>query len=137
MARNDFQLLLALIAPLLVWPWVAGLDGIYIKAGLIHTLALFTAIPLLEEMLFRGVIQGWLLEKDWFNQVTAGASRANWFASIAFAGAHLWQHSLILLPGYLLVSLLLGHFRERYGGILVPVLLHGYYNLGLIIISTS
>jgi len=47
----------------------------------------------------------------------------------------MWQHALILVPGYFFVSVVLGHFRERYRGIAVPVLLHGYYNLGLLIAS--
>jgi hypothetical protein len=89
-------------------------------------------VPIIEEVLFRGFLQGWLLQKKMFRQRLAGISRANGLTSIGFAVAHLWQHALGLIPGYFVVSLLLGHFRERYRGILVPVLLHGYYNLGVI-----
>lgn len=134
MARADFQLLLAVIAPLLIWPWVPAGDYAYAENGFFNTVALFTLVPIVEEIVFRGFLQGWLLQKSWFGKQTAGASRANWFTSIAFATVHLWQHALFLAPGYLMVSLLLGHFRERYHGILVPVLLHGYYNLGLILL---
>ena len=135
MAKIDFQLLLALIAPLLVWPWAPAWDQDYFSNGIIYAIALFTLIPLAEEILFRGLIQGWLLEKRWFSLLSAGVSRANWGTSVLFASVHAWQHALMLVPGYFIVSLLLGHFRERYRGILVPVLLHGYYNLGLMIIS--
>ena len=133
MARIDFQLLIALAAPLLVWPWVPGWDSAHFKGGQFGAIALFLFIPVIEEVLFRGFLQGWLLDKDWFKRLTAGVSRANWCTSIAFACAHLWQHALVLVPGYFVVSLVLGHFRERYRGILVPVLLHGYYNLGLLL----
>ena len=109
-------------------------DYAFSENGVFNTIALFTLAPIVEEIVFRGFLQSWLLQKSWFNQRSAGASRANWFTSIAFATAHLWQHALFLAPGYLIVSLLLGHFRERYRGILVPVLLHGYYNLGLILV---
>ena len=121
--------------PLLLWPWIPAWDSEYFKDGLYGAIELFAFIPIIEEVLFRGLLQGWLLHKEWFNQLTAGASRANWCTSIVFACAHFWQHALILVPGYFVVSLLLGHFRERYRGILVPVLLHGYYNLGLIVFA--
>ena len=132
--KPDFQLLLALIAPLLVWPWVPAWEP-HSGNGLLNSIALITLIPFAEEILFRGLLQGWLLEKSWFNKTSAGISRANWLSSFAFAAAHVWQHALMLVPGYLLVSLVLGHFRERYRGITVPVLLHGYYNLGLLLVS--
>ena len=100
-------------------------------------IAFFTLIPFAEEVLFRGMMQSWLLEKTGFKKLLGGASKANWFTSIAFACAHVWQHALLLAPGYLLVSLLLGHFRERYRGIPVPVALHCYYNLGLILVAAT
>ena len=41
---------------------------------------------------------------------------------------------MVLVSGYLAVSLMLGYFRERYNGIVVPVALHAYYNLALLFI---
>jgi hypothetical protein len=130
--KIDFQLLLALVAPLLVWPWLPGWDRVHLQEGQFSAFALIVFVPIIEEVLFRGFLQGWLLQKKMFRQRLAGISRANGLTSFSFAVAHLWQHALGLIPGYFVVSLLLGHFRERYHGILVPVLLHGYYNLGLI-----
>lgn len=95
-------------------------------------MALVVFIPIIEEVVFRGFLQGWLLQKNGFKQRSLGMTRANWLTSIAFASAHAWQHALVLVPGYFMVSLIFGHFRERYHGILIPVLLHGYYNLGLL-----
>ncbi len=134
MAKTDFQLLLAIIAPLLVWPWVNTWQAAP-DIGWLKTIALFTLVPVAEEILFRGFVQGGLLRAGWFCHRAAGASRANWLTSFIFAAAHLWQHALILVPGYLAVSLVLGHFRERYQGLTVPILLHGYYNLGLVLIA--
>jgi membrane protease YdiL (CAAX protease family) len=62
-------------------------------------------------------------------------TRANWLTSLAFAAAHAWTHALELVPGYFAVGMVLGYFRERYNGILVPVILHCYYNLGLLYFS--
>jgi uncharacterized protein len=135
--KLDFQLALALLAPWLVWPWLPGWDSIHLQEGQFSAIALIAFIPIIEEVLFRGFLQGWLLQKNRFKQNIFGVSRANWLTSFSFAVAHLWQHVYLLVPGYLVVSLLLGHFRERYHGILVPVLLHGYYNLGLIYYASS
>lgn len=88
----------------------------------------------MEEAIFRGGIQTWLLRKRLFKIDTLGLSRANWLTSSLFAAAHIWQHPLALVPGYFAVSLVLGYFRERYNGIRVPVALHAYYNLMLLIL---
>jgi uncharacterized protein len=135
LASVDRQLVLAFVVPLLIWPWVPGWNSDSLQDGKFSYLALFLLTPVVEEIVFRGFLQGWLLNKGWFKKMTGGISRANWITSLVFACAHLWQHALVLLPGYFLVSLLLGHFRERYHGILVPVLLHGYYNLGLLFLA--
>lgn len=131
--RPDYRLITAVIAPLLIWPWLPPWDSAYLKGGAVNTIVLFALVPIAEEALFRGFLQGWLLGRDSFKHITAGFSRANWLTSLAFACAHIWQHPLTLIPGYFAVSLMLGYFRERRGGILVPVLLHSYYNLGLLL----
>lgn len=135
MVRPDYKLITAVIAPLLIWPWLPPWDSAYLKGGAASAIALFTLVPIAEEVLFRGFLQGGLLARDQFKPITGGFSRANWLTSIAFTCAHIWQHPLILVPGYFAVSLVLGYFRERYGGILVPVLLHSYYNLGLLLFA--
>lgn len=132
MVRPDYRLIAAVVAPLLIWPWLPSWDSTYLKGGQAGAIILFTLIPVAEEVLFRGFLQGELLTKNRFKHITAGFSGANWLTSVAFACAHIWQHPLTLVPGYFAVSLVLGYFRERYGGVLVPALLHGYYNLGLL-----
>ncbi len=134
--KPDYKLIAAVIAPLLIWPWLPAWDGAYLKGGAASAIALVALISIAEEVLFRGFLQGGLLSRESFKPVTAGFSRANWLTSIAFACAHIWQHPLMLIPGYFAVSLVLGFFRERYGGILVPVLLHSYYNIGLLFFVT-
>jgi membrane protease YdiL (CAAX protease family) len=180
MQNPDLKLIAAIIAPLLVWPFVPAWDVGYLKDGDVRVLALFLLLPVAEEVVFRGFLQGWLLRlgalkrdgtsspkplptypthpspplsgrergRSWLGSppdkgelegvgangfsARLGISGANLATSVAFALAHLWQHPALLFPGYFAVSLVLGYFRERYGGILVPVLLHSYYNLGLL-----
>jgi hypothetical protein len=92
------------------------------------------SVAILEEVVFRGGIQGGLLRKEVFRSKLLGLSRANWLTSSLFAVAHIWQHPLALVPGYFAVSLVQGYFRERYNGILVPELLHAWYNLMLLLL---
>lgn len=125
----------ALVAPLLIWPWVPAWDAGAFGGGMIAAAAFVVAVSILEEVLFRGFLQGWLLRRAGFRQMLFYFSRANWLTSLAFAAAHIWTHALELVPGYFAVGMVLGYFRERYNGILVPVLLHSYYNLGLLFFS--
>lgn len=135
MVRPDYRLITAVAAPLLIWPWLPHWDSDYFKGGAASAIVLIMLFPIAEEMLFRGFLQGELLARNRFKHIMAGFSGANWVTSIAFSCAHIWQHPLTLIPGYFAVSLVLGYFRERYGGILVPVLLHSYYNLWLLFFS--
>ena len=130
--KPDYRLIAALIAPLLVWPWVPAWNDELLKAGLFNAVVFVVSISVLEEILFRGFLQGWLLGRAQFKQMLIYFSRANWLTSLLFASVHIWSHAQILVPGYFVVGMLLGYFRERYNGILVPVLLHSYYNLGLL-----
>ncbi|MDO8990726.1 MAG: JDVT-CTERM system glutamic-type intramembrane protease [Sideroxyarcus sp.] len=132
MQKPNLKLIAAIIAPLLVWPFVPPWDGMYLKDGDIRVLALFLLLPVVEEVVFRGFLQGGLLRLGAFKKERLGISGANLTTSVVFALAHLWQHPALLFPGYFTVSLVLGYFRERYGGVLVPILLHSYYNLGLL-----
>lgn len=130
--RTDYRLLAAAIAPLLLGPWLPRWDSSILEGGLIDATVFCISIAIVEEVIFRGGVQGWLLRKELFKPGVLGLSRANWLTSSIFAAAHIWQHPLNLVPGYLAVSLVLGYFRERYHGILVPIALHAWYNLLLL-----
>lgn len=128
----DYRLFAAAIAPLLFGPWVPHWDDSILAWGLFGAVVSVVSIAIVEEVIFRGGIQTWLLRKIVLKASLLGLSRANWLTSSLFAAAHIWQHPLLLVPGYLAVSLVLGYFRERYDGIRVPVALHAYYNLMLL-----
>ncbi|MDP1635878.1 MAG: CPBP family glutamic-type intramembrane protease [Gallionellaceae bacterium] len=130
--RPDYRLLAALVAPLLIWQWIPRWDESIFREGWPGAVMFCVAIAVLEEVIFRGAIQGWLLRKETMHRRVSGFSRANWVTSSLFAFAHLWLHPAWLMPGYLGVSLVFGYFRERYKGILIPVLLHAWYNLALL-----
>lgn len=131
--RIDWLLLGALAAPALVWPWVPAWDDGVLQGGLLEAGVLVASIAVIEEVIFRGFLQGVLLKHPRFAVSHSGISRANGVTSLLFALGHSVFHPWWLLPGYGVVGLLFGYFRERYHGILLPVLLHAYYNLGLLL----
>ncbi len=122
------------MAPLLAVWWIPPWDSSIYSEGLAGAIVFCISVAVVEEVIFRGAVQGWLLRKASLKKGVLGLSWANWLTSALFAAAHVWQHLLSLVPGYLLVSLVLGHFRERYRGILVPVALHAWYNLALLLL---
>jgi membrane protease YdiL (CAAX protease family) len=89
--------------------------------------------PLVEEWVFRGILQGELLKREWGKRRGIGISNANLITSVVFTGLHfinqppLWA-LLVLGP-----SLLLGHFRERHDSLLPPMLLHPLFNLAYLV----
>ncbi|ROZ74416.1 JDVT-CTERM system glutamic-type intramembrane protease [Ramlibacter sp. WS9] len=128
------NLLLAatLAAPPVWWalaPWVAA-DRFTGAAALLSAALLY---PLLEELSFRGLLQGWLLDRlgGWHRY--GGISLPNLLTSLAFSGAHLATQPVLWAAAMVVPSLVFGHLRERHGSVLPPMALHIYYNSGLIL----
>lgn len=95
-------------------------------------LALYAA---LEEVVFRAGVQH-ALSRIPALAIGRPMSGANGLASVAFALAHLWAHPPLAALGTLPVSLLLGWAYERSRErLLVPVLLHAYFNAALYLVS--
>jgi hypothetical protein len=91
--------------------------------------------PLCEELLFRGLIQGHLLEsmpkqKTWF-----GLSIANLLTSFVFSLAHLANHSVSWSLLVLLPSLCFGFVRDRFRSVYPSIILHAFYNSGYFLLT--
>jgi len=91
--------------------------------------------PMLEELLFRGVIQGQAAQKQWGVVVCCGVSGANLFATILFALSHLFHHAPIWAIAVLVPSLVFGYFRDRYQSVWPGLVLHIFYNAGYFLIG--
>ncbi len=134
---RDKQLLCVLAITPLVWFAVAGLlpetpsQSFSFERLLWVTLALSAS----EEVIFRGAVQGALLRTPMGSQQFGPLSRANLLTSVSFAALHLAAHSPVHSALVLFPSLVLGHFRERTGGLALPILLHAYFNAGYILIT--
>lgn len=84
--------------------------------------------PFIEELLFRGVLLGYLLTTPLCAYQWHRLSAANLLTSIAFGTAHLVTHSPLLALGTIIPGLLFGYFRERSGSLLPALLLHMAFN---------
>jgi len=115
---------LAVVQPL---PWLQIFSRPFLVAVLWQ--------PTVEELLFRGCLQGWLFTHRWGRHSFVGISIANLLTSIVFSGAHLATHSLPWALSMLFPSLLFGVLRDRFGSVLPPLALHIIYNAGYFLLT--
>ncbi|WP_405226192.1 JDVT-CTERM system glutamic-type intramembrane protease MrtJ [Lentisalinibacter sediminis] len=87
--------------------------------------------PLVEEVVFRGLLQGSLLRTGWGAKRFGVLTAANVLAAIAFAAAHLVRTTPPWAAAVLLPGLVFGFFRERHG-LHAAILLHVVYNAGFV-----
>jgi len=143
--RSEKQLLcapwlIAILIPLPAWAALWFLN--HLQSDItwpIHApvtfLLLILIYPVLEEIVFRGVVQGELMRKPIFKASYAGITYANILTSLLFAITHLYSHPFVMAMLVFLPSLIFGYFRDRFDGWLLPsMLLHIYYNLGYFLI---
>jgi membrane protease YdiL (CAAX protease family) len=89
--------------------------------------------PILEEVVFRGLIQEYLAKrvKDLF---PGPISVSNLVTSILFSTAHLTSHPPLWAAASFVPSLLFGYFKDKYQSLAPPMMLHAYYNSGYYLI---
>ena len=92
--------------------WLNTSLGFYVLA--------FVAAPVLEELLFRGFLQGWLSKHSAF-----GPQRAIIFSAVVFAACHGWTAALPLF----LLGLILGWIRWSTGSLRAAMLVHAIHNV--------
>jgi membrane protease YdiL (CAAX protease family) len=97
-------------------------------ASLAFLIGFLLVQPVLEELLFRGVVQGWLRERRWGAVRLYGFSGSNWIASLLFVAAHLPAQPLAWSLAVFLPSLVFGCFRDRHDSLAPPMILHVVYN---------
>jgi uncharacterized protein len=86
--------------------------------------------PLFEELLFRGVIQGYMLQSIREQNTWSGLSLANLLTSLLFTMAHLASHPVSWSLIVFLPSLCFGFVRDRFGSVYPSIALHAFYNTG-------
>lgn len=109
--------------------WVAG--SLVPARSSVSGLLLMSLVlwqPLVEELLFRGVLQGLLLGTTLGKSHRWGLSVANLVTSLAFVLVHFVNQPAIWAVGVFVPSLLFGLFRDRTGSIWPPLALHVLFN---------
>jgi len=110
-------------APQLSIVWVMTAPWLFLSLVLLQ--------PVLEECVFRGLLQSYLIQRDWGSRCVVGLSVANIVTSVVFVCMHLFYHVPLMALMVIVPALIFGYFRDRYDGWLVPsMLLHCFYNLG-------
>ncbi|PID60068.1 MAG: hypothetical protein CSB44_11215 [Gammaproteobacteria bacterium] len=103
------------------------LAGIPLAAGLPDALTLLLlsiVSPVLEEFVFRGGLQSWLLSRRC-------GKLANPITAAVFAAFHLFRQPPLWAALIFLPALVFGWSYERTGERLAaPILLHAFYNIG-------
>ncbi len=131
----DAHLALALLAAVPVWLALALWAGpqMRVPLGLWAWASLVAVQPLLEELVFRGVLQGQalaLLSKGGQPRRLGPVTLANALVTVAFVLLHLRAQPLAWALAVLVPSLVLGHLRERLASVWPCVLVHAVYNAG-------
>lgn len=90
-----------------------------------YLIAIVCIVPLIEEFMFRGILQRWLCAKvgPWF--AILGASF--FFALLHYAGSQ-GLYNLELLPSLFVLSCYLGYLYERQQSLWAPIGLHATFN---------
>ncbi len=127
----NYRFVLAILAGLLaawvIHGWVQPYPS-HVEFNWLQLLSLIIWQPLLEEVLFRGIIQGQLAEHEWGKRSCLNISSANVATSVLFVAMHMvntlpWYALTIFAP-----SLVLGYFRDYCDSIYPCIVIHGAFN---------
>ncbi|HEY9135259.1 MAG TPA: JDVT-CTERM system glutamic-type intramembrane protease [Pseudomonadales bacterium] len=125
-AAPVFWLVLYFISPPIAnRGWLLAAPLWYLKLVLLY--------PVLEELVFRGLVQSEIFR--FLKNIKLGPiSLANISASAVFSGFHLLNHGAVWAALVFIPSLLFGHLKEKYHSLKQPIFIHVYFNAGYFII---
>lgn len=128
---RDWQFWLVVLLPLLFWiSWWLALPTRSNPAPASFWLNQVFLIPLIEELIFRGWLQGRLLRSQKMRRHCCQISFANLATALLFSVAHLITHPPLWALAVVIPALVFGYFRERYNSLYPAIFLHVYYNGG-------
>jgi membrane protease YdiL (CAAX protease family) len=130
---RDFAFYAALIAGPVCWLLLVLADvPLNGPPAWLLLLKLVLLVPILEEIVFRGGLQVFLISKRAFNKSWFGISVANIVTSIIFALMHLISQPPLWAALVFIPSLVFGWARDRYGSVIPSIILHAVYNAGFL-----
>jgi len=118
-----------------VWMALGVMFGTHMRAPAgWYAWASFVLIqPVVEELLFRGILQGQALRLTTIHNAPrrlGPVTLANVLVTLGFVALHLWAQPLAWAMAVAVPSLVLGHLRERFASVWPAVLVHAIYNAG-------
>jgi uncharacterized protein len=128
---RDAHFVIAVLAAVPVWIALGLVAGDRMRLSVTPT-ALFSLLavqPVVEELIFRGALQGQLLEHGGARRI-GPVSMANLAATVAFVMLHLLVQPPAWAIAVAVPSLLFGHMRDRFASVVPPIALHATYNAG-------
>lgn len=128
---RDYRFLLAIFASMLVLWAIHDTLPPFSKDFEFHWkfwLALVIWQPVVEELLFRGILQGQLARTSWGKRSWLSISTANLVTSILFVGLHMIKNPPLFAAAVFVPSLLFGYFRDRCNSVYPAILLHAAFN---------
>ena len=130
----DGQFLLALVVGCLIGVLLTVLAGGsgWQDADLLSILSLVLWAPIIEELAFRGVVQGWLSTTKVGQRRFAGLSCSNLIAALLFTAWHMVYRTDLIAWLVFFPALVFGYFRDRHGSLVPCVILHAAYNASLL-----
>jgi membrane protease YdiL (CAAX protease family) len=131
----DAHLALALLLAVPVWTALGLLAGplMYVPPGWTAWMSFVLAYPVVEELLFRGLLQGEALRLTTRNGRALRVGPVTWanvLVTAAFVALHSWAQPLAWALAVAVPSLVFGHLRERFASVWPAVLVHAVYNAG-------
>ena len=131
--RIDRPFKLMIAAPIPFWMALYWSQGTEVRLDLGLLIIMAIMYPLVEEVLFRGIIQPTIAKK--IPSIFYSLSVANIITSTIFAITHLINHDPLWAAGTILPSLAFGFCQDRYRTLQAPIALHCYYNAGYFLIT--
>ncbi|MBT8118180.1 MAG: JDVT-CTERM system CAAX-type protease [Gammaproteobacteria bacterium] len=127
----NYRFLLALLAGVIVvWVmhgWVKPYPS-EVQFSWLQLLSLIIWQPLVEEVLFRGIIQGQFARREWGRRSWLGISSANLLASILFVAIHMVNSPPLFALTVMAPSLVFGYFRDYCNSVYPSIIIHSAYN---------
>ena len=106
--------------------WLSANAWLFLQLTLLY--------PVMEELVFRG----WLQERLWKTGLARLSiyciSMPNIVTSVVFTGFHFLVHPPVSAVAVIAPSLVFGFFRDRYQSVLPSIILHVFYNTGVILL---
>ena len=125
---KDHVFISLVLIPIPFWLFLYIDNGFQRVEDLKLFLTLILLYPILEEILFRGLIQPTIAKQ--FSKNWLIISQANLITSALFVSLHFISHPPLWALAVVIPSMTFGYIQERVNHILAPITLHTTYNAG-------